>query len=344
MAAGILAALGCAPRPAHAQFIGFTSPQTVNQAVAASVACTGANQDFALQNLGQNQHVVNIVPAGVTQFQAVLIGGNGSTTAAFISDTVTGAGGILYAAGYFPLITLRVNCAGGTFSADYSGTSAEAPLIQGAYLLAQQRKTIFDGSAANANHSTFLLTPPPFGNIGASLIAQYTTASVAGSTLAISCSSSAAGSNFVQTFTLANNTGSQFFYLPPTDCDAGPFFQYTSGGATAGTLSVRLAFNLPGVTNTAVANYVHIANTTATSARDTAGVLTTLTVGTPDAGTVSVFDLPVASCTMTPSTNVVAVFTEQAMGTPQTHVLNQFFKFGICIKASVTMDITAGVQ
>src|SRR5437899_2681628 len=39
-----------------AQFIGYTSPQTVDQTLASNLACTGGVQNFTITNLGQTQH------------------------------------------------------------------------------------------------------------------------------------------------------------------------------------------------------------------------------------------------------------------------------------------------
>lgn len=335
------------PAAARAQFIGFTSPQTVQQTLATNVACTGAAQTFDPMNLGQNQHFATAsISSATTQFRMIIIGVDG-TNSNQISDTMflsSGAVGTIYGTGYFPIIRVSITCTGGMFSLSYSGTSANTPIISGGYLSTEQSKLLFSLAAANAAQSisTFL---PPFGNASGLLRFRYNTAGVNGSTLGVRCLSTGMSTlgYFTQDFPIANTLNPQFFKVPTANC---PLMQigYTSGGATAGTITLDYIFDLPGTGLPETANYVYISGTTATAAKPTAGVLTTLIIGTPDAGTVTVHDLPAASCVMVPATNIVAKFTEQAMGTPQTHTFNHFFTQGICVKASVAMDVTVGVQ
>jgi hypothetical protein len=90
--------------------------------------------------------------------------------------------------------------------------------------------------------------------------------------------------------------------------------------------------------------YTHITTTTATAAKATPGLLHTLTINTPAAGTVSVFDLATAACTGTPATNIVAVMTAIAATPPETYIYDTQLLNGICVKASVAMDLTVAVQ
>ena len=69
-------------RSAHAQFIGYTSPQTVSQTFfPPGTACTGSGQTATIQNLGQTQHIIVIKysVAPTTSFQAFLLGSNDGT-------------------------------------------------------------------------------------------------------------------------------------------------------------------------------------------------------------------------------------------------------------------------
>jgi len=86
--------------------------------------------------------------------------------------------------------------------------------------------------------------------------------------------------------------------------------------------------------------FTHIADTTAHAVRNNEGQLKSIVIGTPAAGTVSVFELASASCTGTPSTNVVSVITITASTQPQAIALNAHLHNGICVQASAAMDLT----
>lgn len=96
--------------------------------------------------------------------------------------------------------------------------------------------------------------------------------------------------------------------------------------------------------NTTLGTYTHVTTTTATTAKATFGTLVSITVNTPAAGTISVFDLATASCTGTPATNVVAVITATATAPFGTFAYNHAMLNGICVKASVAMDFTVSTQ
>jgi len=88
----------------------------------------------------------------------------------------------------------------------------------------------------------------------------------------------------------------------------------------------------------------HITGTTATAVKATTGVLIQLNVNTPAAGTITLFDLASGNCTGTPSTNVRAILTTIASTQPVPITFNAHFANGICLQASVAMDLTAVYQ
>lgn len=343
-----------AASPARAQFIGYTSPQTVQQTLATNIACTGAQQLFTVQNLGQNQHfaTLSITSTATEVILMNMVGVDASGLTNVISDTMVGAGtaGIstatLYGTGYFPIVRISVTCASafGTFTLTYSGTSANTPIINGNYQAAQQVKRAL-GSGAGTTISTTFQTP--FGSSGALLRAHYNVAAVAASTITISCNSiGGAGSAqaFIQaTFALANNTLDQSFKIPSGKCFSMTV-QYNSGGASVGTINADVLFDQPGTSDPNVALYAHIAGTTATNVKGTQGVVTQVLIGTSAAGTVTLHDLLPAACTATPATGIVSVITALVGGAPVPIPLNLFFNNGICVKASAVMDITVGFQ
>jgi hypothetical protein len=105
--------------------------------------------------------------------------------------------------------------------------------------------------------------------------------------------------------------------------------------------SLRIAGNaVAPLWTTESGEFTHIAGTTAVAVRNNGGQLKSIIIGTPAAGTVSVFDLASASCTGTPSTNVVSVITVTSSTPPQAIAINAHLHNGICVQASATMDLT----
>lgn len=333
--------------PAKAQFIGYTSPQTVQQTLATNLACTGSTQTFVVANLGQSQHFATIVlGSGTTDLLAQIVGLDAATNTYIISDTLLGAGngfrGVMYGSGYYPIININVTCNGGSFTLQYSGTSGSSATVSGDYLRAQQSKVVSNlGSAASSLTRTVLT---PYGDAAGIMTFDFTgAAGPANSTLTINCTVAGLNTNN-QTYALVTTQAvQQMFRVPPAKCPTISV-TYTSGGASAATIQWAYAFDSPGLSNGLSSPYSHITVTTATTVKATSGVVSTLTIGTPAAGTITLTDLPSASCTGTPATNIVGVFTELAGGTPTTHDLNLFFQNGICVKASVAMDVTVGFQ
>lgn len=341
-----LALLLALSAPAHAQFLGYTSPQTVQQTLATNLPCTGAQQLFTVQNLGQNQHFATITPNGASVVKAVIEGIDASGFPTLLSDTlVTSAANseTVYGTGYFPIVKISVTCSdtSGFFTLSYSGTSSNAPVISGNYQQSQQVKIAFT-SPASQTRLVFFQTP--FGSSDALIQFTYQGGTLSGSTLTITCEGSVAGTYGVASFSVANIAGVQIFKIPPNKCPIMDAL-YTTGGASGATILGEIIFDQPGTANVEVANYSHITGTTATAVKSSQGVVTSVLVGTPAAGTISLFDLPAASCVMTPSTNVVAVLTELAATAAQPNPgLNLFFAQGICVKASAGMDFTVGFQ
>jgi len=105
--------------------------------------------------------------------------------------------------------------------------------------------------------------------------------------------------------------------------------------------SLRIAGNaVAPLWTTESGEFTHIADTTAHAVRNNEGQLKSIIIGTPAAGTVSVFDLASASCTGTPSTNIVSVITVTSTPPPQAIAINAHLHNGICVQASAAMDVT----
>jgi hypothetical protein len=348
----VVAFVICFPAISHAQFTGYTTPQTVTQTLApAGTACTGVAQTFITQNLGQTQHYAYIrtnssVSNLVMQIQGVDAGGN----VYVISDTSTSAipiagnNSALLGSGYFPKTQIVVTClpsSTGTFNLNYTGTSATSNQIVGSYLISQQDKTI--GSAAPAGTTYFAVFQTPFGNSFGTLSFQYTGTGPAGSALSVVCQTQNGTGPGSYGYTLAVTSAlAQNFVVPPGSCP-NITVQYTTGGASAATYLLDYVFVPPGGNITST--YTHVTTTTATIVKAGPGTVQTLVVGTPVTGTFSFFDLVSGSCTGTPAANVVSVVNETAANPPASiPFVGPLFLNGICVKASVAGDYTVVSQ
>ncbi len=240
--------LGCAARPARAQFIGYSSPQSAQQTLApAGTACTGSNQVFTVGNLGQTQHLILGTPSGTTTFTLNVYGTDSLGNIIKISDNGFKASGQIpvQAAGYYPVIKVYVSCTpavSGTFGLTYSGTSATNPIQDGDFLLEHISKGLFWQVAANTSQGAGL--NPPFGNSSSTLMFVYVSSPVSGSTLSVQCSDTSGSVLSVLAFNLANTSSTQTFSIPPGPCPI-ELVSYTNGGA-AGTFTLTQTFTLPG--------------------------------------------------------------------------------------------------
>ena len=334
---------------AHAQFIGYVSPQTEQQTLATNVACTGSAQTFAIKNLGQTQHYLSLRGNNnVQRLSAELDGIDKQGNVYRISDILNAAGvvtantGSVTGAGYFPQIQAVVTClpsSTGTFTLSYSGAWATFNGNAGSYLAAQLDHIVFAG----ASGSQAVAFQTPFGTTGGQIYFQYSTASAVGNFLSGSCQSNNNANTQVFSFTLANVTGLQVFQIPEQSC-LFLTITYQENNPPSSAVSSEYLFNLPGKTLTPAGYaYSHITGTTATAVKATSGYLHTLSINTGAAGTVSIFDLATAACTGTPSTNTVAVVTATT-STAESFFYDLQAQNGICVKASAAMDLTASYQ
>jgi hypothetical protein len=345
---GILACVILTPS-ARAQFIGFSSPQSVQTTLATNQACTGSLQTFTVPNLGQTQHFVQVVSANLGTMQVEIDGQVAGPNLYRISDvlklpSITGVtSGSLTGSGYFPLTAVLVTCTGsGTFQLTYSGTSSTSTPNVGSYQIGQINKLLANVVTAAANATSNFQTP--FGNAYGEITFIFLGTGPSGSTLTMQCQGSQEQTNFQQVFPLVTtNLALQTFYVAPQTC---PFaiVTYTAGGASANNYTLEYVFSQPGFGAANLASYAHITGTTATAVKATPGIFLSLNVNTAAAGTVSVFDLATAACTATPSTNTVAVVTVNATDPAYTKEFNIPLLNGIFVKASVAMDLTVGYQ
>ena len=251
MKALILCIVLCSAFPVRAQFIGYTSPQTVTQTAFTNQAGAAT---FSVQNLGQNMHFVSYTSSGVVNLLDLRIEGSNDGVNFFpISDDaidVVAKAGVLYAVGYYPAV--RVNLAalagGGTISANYTGTSgSSSPPTGNTYTSGMQsRKTVFTTVAMNANQNATILTPYS-SSAGYLFIVSTTGTFPAGST--ISVANQIASSAFSFPLGATSLTGlSQLLTSVPGSPASSISVSYVSGGASANTFNLFYIFTPNGIT------------------------------------------------------------------------------------------------
>lgn len=328
--------------------VSYVSPQTAQQTLAPSgTACNGTAQTYQITNLGQTQHMVSFTPAGSPTQAVIQIWGTDTLGEQFpISDpALAGSYAVtLRASGYYPTEFVTVSCGpnSATYNLTYMGTSATPDVNAGLFLNTEIDKVIYTAAIGTTDESTSFFTP--FGSSGGTIAFSYSASAVAGSTLSINCQgTNPLFTNFkTYTVSLANTTAEQNFPVPAMTCPLA-VVTYTHGGA-AGTINLEYLFDQPGQQPSFLGSYQHITGTTATVVKAGGGTLLSLIVGTPAAGTISFFDLPAASCTATPSTQIVSVVTATATAPLASILYNVGFQAGICVKASVGMDLTISYQ
>lgn len=331
--------------PAAAQFIGYTSPQTTQQTLASSLTCTGGAQFFSIRNLGQVQHWLSVSSIGTTTLRVQMQGIDSAGSVYQISDLLSnapGVPGLIYGSGWYPQFQASVVCTPGTgtFTLGYAGGWGASQQTLGSYLSATIDKNLFSGVAGNANFTTTAFVTP-FGSSAGTLYFTYITAAGSGGSLSVSCQQNSVVTPVVVfTGTLANVTTPQSFPVPNFPCVLETV-TYTNSGAIGTVTAEHVFTGLGEQQGTGV--YTHITGTTATVAKGTPGFLHTLSINLGGAGTVSIFDLPSASCTGTPATNQIAIITATAT-TLQTFTYDVNALTGICVKASVAMDLTVSTN
>lgn len=229
---------------ARAQFIGYTSPQTVSQILATNVACTGSVQSFKISNFAQSSHVVNFSSSGATGVQVSLEGSWDGTNFFGFSDVAADLSGQLQATGYFPSTRVDVVCqsAAGTFSLLYAGTSSYQLQPSGFADRAGYQKLLGENLAANVNSGT-LVSTTPYGLSDALLYFQYTSNTPpAGSTFSITAQTDQTSAiSLLSGVTLQATLNTQVFLIPAMAASQLNF-SYISGGASASVYTVQIVY------------------------------------------------------------------------------------------------------
>jgi hypothetical protein len=238
--------------PARAD-VQYTIPQTVQQTLANTVACTGSLQSYAVNNLGQTQHSATITFSVLPTTSQVTINATDTLSQSMvISDFLMGSPVVqtqtVNASGYYPKIFVVVNCTGGTYNLAYSGTSSTPPVNSGTSLYSQVQKTLMNASSAG---STLGVTfSPPFGSSLGQIVTQASgTGFPVGSTITINCRDLLLNTVVSTVFT-PTATGQQLFPVAANSCPSLNVV-YTAGGASANTYTLEYLFPPPGVNQSA---------------------------------------------------------------------------------------------
>lgn len=247
---GLIALLGCSARPARAQFLGYTSPQTVQ---ATPLSAVTSPTTVNLTNLGQNVHYLSYTVSGVISLLDIRLEAsiNGSTFFSISEDATdfgtfaTGSGAV-YAIGYYPII--RVNlvaiAGGGNITATYTGTSSTSGSPLGSYNPSQSvRRVVFSNLPANVNQ-TAVITAPFASTLGYILLTTTAGGAMpAGSTLSVTNSIGNTGVSIPlnQSLSTAATQAMAVAAAPTTNVTVS----YVSGGASAQNLNVWYVFVNP---------------------------------------------------------------------------------------------------
>src|SRR5205823_6445000 len=102
---GALLFLASLAGTSRAQFLGYTTPQTVTQNLATNTACTGAAQTFTFPNLGQTQHaiIMQVTAPPMVSSKVFIEGSTNGVNFTRISDELDNINlATLTASGYYP--------------------------------------------------------------------------------------------------------------------------------------------------------------------------------------------------------------------------------------------------
>jgi hypothetical protein len=247
---------------ASAQFLGYDSPQSVQQRLATNVNCTGSPQNFPVQNLGQTQHYAYFTSGVVAPLllRAQLQGLDRQGNVTVISDTLQGVTGgapgsaILVGLGFFPQVQVQVVCTNvAPFSLTYMGTSSTAFVPLGSQISTEVDKVITNNRAQSADFDSAVFIAP-FGNSSGALFFENLVANAtAGATISMQCGGSTILSSLpggsIQTFTFPVDVGTQpqIFQIPASPC---PYWKihYAHVGSSASGWASEVLFNAPGNT------------------------------------------------------------------------------------------------
>ena len=249
----------CGPVLAHAQFLGFTSPQTVgpitciNAAIAPTTSSATPGAASFIPNLGQSVHYLTWLTLGNITFSIQLDGGFNNSTWFRISETGTVRGsGAIWANVYYPFIrcNLTVASGGGSISATYTGTSVTAGPPAGIF----NSSGIFTkdlARSAMANANALYSTSLPTGSSGGTIYIVNSGGFSAGGALTLKAGIDSSHLASVNVFEISSGTAQQVLPVSPIAAAYAELSYTAPAGQAANTYDLAYSFSLNSSTSTA---------------------------------------------------------------------------------------------
>lgn len=253
----LLSVAGCAARPAAAQFIGYTSPQTTTQPVFSSSSCaSGLLKSANLTNIGQSVHVVtySLTPGAGNESPILRIMGSfdgisfvqlsdDGTVSQLLSQTST-----LTGYGAYPFVQIWVvnGSTGCTATANYMGTSVSTTNPTGSSDLTAYYKVIAANPSAGNSYTSTILTP--YGNSAGSLTLSFSLGpGPAGSTIQVETEDpNTLATSVIATYAVSTAQNASQTFRIPTNPSPYVVVIYTAGTASTSDVGISYAFYKPG--------------------------------------------------------------------------------------------------
>lgn len=238
--------------PSRAQFLGYTSPQTVNQQVFGAQTASATSPVFTqnctpspgnpcgIPNIGQSIHFVVTRSSGTCSFRLALEASQDGSSWFPIAEGASDTGNAanpqftgFFASGSFPAYRLNFirGICSGSIQTWYSGTSVANGTSGGIVNLSSNFRRVLALSPNTALTLTAQINfvYPPTGNTSATLYWQTQSNPCAGGSLLVQSGIDGAHLSSLTTISPANNTNLQTFTLPSASAGALTF-QYTACG------------------------------------------------------------------------------------------------------------------
>ena len=239
--------------PAHAQFLGYTSPQTVGPITCISAAVAPATSSAVpgaasfIPSLGQTVHYLTYTTSGTITTMSIQLDGSFNNTTFFrVSETASSPGsGAVSANVYYPFIRCNLTgiTGGGSVTATYTGTSVSAGPPAGIFNSSGVfSKTLATGAPANT--TALYDVQLPAGNTGGYLWFKQSATYTIG-TLLISAGPDTDHMAVILSATAVlslGGTGPVSIIVPGFAANVARV-QYGTGGATAVTYDLSYSFS-----------------------------------------------------------------------------------------------------
>ena len=240
--------------PASAQFLGYTSPQTVgpitciNAAVGPATSSAVPGAASFIPALGQSVHYLTYTTVGTINTMSIQLDASFNNATFFrVSETATTPGsGAVSANVYYPFMRCNLTAVtgGGSVTATYTGTSVSSGPPSGIFNSSGIFTKVLATATIASSNATYNFTFPA-GNTGGTLYFTKTN-TILGSTLTVSGGPDTSHLATISTFDLTSDTV-QVFKIPSRAATAGRIL-FTQVGLNLGTYD--LIYNFSGTSDT----------------------------------------------------------------------------------------------